>query len=645
MKYHYERKKCMSEENIKKGGISVETQNIFPVIKKWLYSDKDIFVRELVSNSCDAITKHKRLVSLGETESDEKPYRIDVVLDTELGTLTFSDNGIGMNEEEIDKYINQIALSGAMDFIQKYEGESEDAGKGIIGHFGLGFYSAFMIADTVEIKSKSYHDENAVWWTGNEDGSFEMRPCDKAERGTDIILHINDDEKDYASEYKIREILDKFCSFMPVEIYYTVLPEKAEQTSKDTEKTDGENSEKSEPKPINDTTPLWLKKPSECTEDEYKAFYKKVFNDYKEPLFWIHISADYPLNFKGILYFPKLENEYGSYEGQVKLYYNQVFVADNIKEVIPEYMFLLKGVLDCPELPLNVSRSYLQTNGYVSKISAHIVKKVSDKINSLFNTEREKYEGFWSDLKPFVEYAAIRDNKFFSKVKDVILYKTTEGKYMTLSEYTANEHFDNSVYYTDDKQRQSKYISMFTAQGVPVAEFDKLIDVQFVSFAESELKSDEKYKELKFVRVDSGVADILKDTDKTADKEQSDKLTEFFKAALDKGEALKITCDHLKDATVPAVLNLSEQSRRFSDMMKMYGGSMGTMPVDETLVLNLSNPLIAKLSEKINAGSDDELCKTLASQAYMLALVAQRPLEADELATFISKSAELYAQL
>lgn len=632
----------MSEENIRKGGISVETQNIFPVIKKWLYSDKDIFVRELVSNGCDAITKHKRLVSLGETQSDGEPYRIDVTLDTELNTLTFSDNGIGMNEEEIDKYINQIALSGAMDFIQKYEGETEDAGKGIIGHFGLGFYSAFMIADTVEIKSKSYHDEKAVWWTGKDDGSFEMKDCDREKRGTDIILHINDDEKEYASEGKIREILDKFCSFMPIEIYYNVLPEKPEEPAKDGE----EKKEKEAPKPINDTTPLWLKKPSECTEEEYKEFYKKVFNDYKEPLFWIHISADYPLNFKGILYFPKLSNEFGTYEGQVKLYYNQVFVADNIKEVIPEYMFLLKGVLDCPELPLNVSRSYLQTNGYVAKISSHIVKKVSDKLNSLFNTEREKYEGFWDDVKPFAEYASIRDNKFFGKVKDVMLYKTTEGKYLTLKEYADNEHFDKSVYYTDDKLRQSKYISMFTSQGVPVVEFDKLIDVQFISYAENEIGTDdEKLKDTKFVRVDSGVSDILKDKDKTTDEETSGKLCDYFKETLGKGDNLKISCENLKDESVPAVLNLSEQSRRFADMMKVYGGGMTGMPNEETLVLNLSNALVAKIVEKHGDESQKELCSALAKQVYMLALVAQRPLEANELSEFITDSSKLYSDL
>ena len=623
-------------DNVKKGGISVQTQNIFPVIKKWLYSDKDIFVRELVSNACDAITKHKRLVSLSEAQPDTAPYRIDVTLDTELSTLTFSDNGIGMNEEEVDKYINQIALSGALDFMQKYEGQDKESTSGIIGHFGLGFYSAFMIADTVEIKSKSFRDDKAVWWTGTDEGEFEMRSCDKETRGTDIILHINEDEKEYANENKIREILDKFCAFMPVEIYYNVFPQK--ETNEDGEQ---------EQKCINDTTPLWQKKPSECTEQEYKDFYHKVFLDYKEPLFWIHICADYPLNFKGILYFPKLENEFGNFEGQVKLYYNQVFVADNIKEVIPEYMFLLKGVLDCPELPLNVSRSYLQTNGYVSKISAHIVKKVSDKLCSLFNTEREKYQTMWNDIKPFAEYASIRDSKFYSKVKDCMLYQTTDGKFLTLKEYIQNEHFDKSVYYTDDKQLQSKYVSMFTAQNVPVVQFDKMIDVQFVSFAEHELSSenDEQLKDIKFVRVDSAVADILKDDSVKENEEQTKALCDFFKTTLDKGENFTITAQALKDATVPAVLNLSEQSRRMSDMMKMYGSAMVNMPLEETLVLNTSCPLIEKLSQKLQDENADDLAKELANHIYMLALVAQRPLGEQELSCLISNSAKLLENL
>ena len=619
-------------DNIKRGGISVETQNIFPVIKKWLYSDKDIFVRELVSNACDAVTKHKRLVSLGETAAYEKPYRVDVVLDTELSTLTFKDNGIGMNEDEVDRYINQIALSGALDFIEKYESKTSDAANGIIGHFGLGFYSAFMIADTVEIFSKSCMGGKAVHWKGAEDGSFEMQECDKDEAGTEIVLHINDEEKSYATEAKIREILDKFCSFMPVEIYFSTLPE--------TQKEGGEN-EPSEEKPVNDTLPLWLKKPSECTEEEYKAFYFKVFGDYKEPLFWIHISADYPLNFKGILYFPKIDNEFGSIEGQVKLYYNQVFVADNIKEVIPEYMFLLKGVLDCPELPLNVSRSYLQTNGYVSKISAHIVKKVSDKINSLFNTDREKYEGFWQDIKPFAEYACIRDEKFFGKVKDAMLFKTVDSKYMTLKEYVEAENSSKTVYYTDDRQRQSKYVGMFSRQNVPVCEFDKMIDVQFISYAEHMYaKDDESLADLKFVRVDSGVADILRDENAKSDEEKDKKLSQFFSETLEMGDELKITCDALRDDTVPAILNLSEQTRRLSDMMKLYGGgaAMG-MGNEQTLVLNTSNALIRKISGMID--EKKELGEQLAKLVYKLALVAQRPLEADELEEFISGTSRI----
>ena len=636
----------MSENQVKKGGISVETKNIFPVIKKWLYSDKDIFVRELVSNACDAITKHKRLVSLGETVSDGAPYRIDVTLDNDLGTLTFSDNGIGMNAEEIDKYINQIALSGAVDFIQKYEKADADAKAegtgGIIGHFGLGFYSAFMIADKVEILSKSWHDDKAVLWKGTDEGDYEMSESDeRTSRGTDIILHINDDEKEYASAFKIKEILDKFCAFMPEEIYFNELPEKEEP------KKEGEEAaEKPEPKPINDTNPLWLKRPQDCTEEEYKEFYQKVFHDYREPLFWIHINADYPLNFKGILYFPKMENEFGNYEGQVKLYYNQVFVADNIKEVIPEYLLLLKGVLDCPELPLNVSRSYLQTNGYVSKISAHIVKKVGDKINALFNTEREKYEGMWDAVKLFVEYGCVRDQKFFEKVKNSVLYKTTAGKYLTLAEYAdANEHFDKKVYYTDDKKQQAAYIAMFDKQNVPIVELDKLLDIQFVSTVEH-AETDEKLKDVKFVRVDSGVSDILKEENREENKENNEKLAKFFEKTLNKGEHLKITCETLKDTTVPAFLGLSEESRRFADMMKLYGNGMSAgLPQELTLSLNLSNPLTQKLEQRVADGNEDELTEKLAKQVYLLALVAQRPLEADELSEFLALSSELYTRL
>ena len=625
-------------ENIKKGGISVETQNIFPVIKKWLYSDKDIFVRELVSNACDAVTKHKRLVSLGEAEASGDAYRIDVVLDTELSTLTFSDNGIGMDEDEVDRYINQIALSGALDFIEKYEGKSEEASSGIIGHFGLGFYSAFMIADKVEIITKSYKGgSTAVHWIGLEDGSYEMTAADKEKKGTDIVLHINQEEKEYVSEGKIREILDRFCSFMPVEIYYSVLGK---------EDADKQDEESKEQKPVNDTTPLWLKKPSECTDEEYKEFYKKLFLDYKDPLFWIHISADYPLNFKGILYFPKYDNEFGNYEGQVKLYYNQVFVADNIKEVIPEYMFLLKGVLDCPELPLNVSRSYLQSNGYVSKISAHIVKKVSDKLVSLFNNDRENYENFWQDIKPFVEYACMRDDKFFTKVCDSVIYKTVEDKYVTIKEYAQGDGFDKNVYYTDDKLRQSKYIGMFKDKNISVIELDKVIDVQFISFAEMKYAQSEELKDVKFVRVDAGFADALKNDDAQNESTDYKELCEFFTNTLGKGDELKIECNALSDDSVPALLKISEQSRRMADMMKMYGNSamMMGMKQEETLVLNISNTLVAKINKKLAEKQDEEKCKDLAKQVYMLSVVAQRPLEADELASFISDTASLLSE-
>ena len=416
------------DQNIKTGGISVQTEHIFPVIKKWLYSEKDIFLREIVSNAADAVTKLRRLSSLGQYEDNGETYRVDVILDKDAGTLTVSDNGIGMTEEELDRYLCQIALSGALDFIQKYEGDNQN--NGIIGHFGLGFYSSFMVSDSVEVITKSYTNAPAVHWTCSEAGTYELTAGEREGHGTTVIMHISDEEKEYLEKFKLEGILDKYCSFMPVEIYFTDVAEEEQKSKKEKKK-----EEKEPPKPINDTTPLWLKNPSDCTPEEYKEFYRKVFRDYREPLFWIHINADYPLNFRGILYFPKITNEYESIEGQVKLYYNQVFVADNIKEVIPEYLLMLKGVLDCPELPLNVSRSYLQNNTYVSKMSAHIVKKVADKLNSLCNTEREEYEKVWNDIRTFVEYACMRDRKFYDRVKDSLLLELTDGKFATVKDY------------------------------------------------------------------------------------------------------------------------------------------------------------------------------------------------------------------
>lgn len=648
----------MSEEIKEKGGISVETQHIFPVIKKWLYSEKEIFLREIVSNACDAVTKLKRLRSLGEVKDIEDDFKITVTVDKEAGTLTVSDNGIGMNADEVRRYICQIALSGALDFIQKYEkvddadGKADDTGNGIIGHFGLGFYSSFMVSDSVEVVTKSFDGSPAVRWNCTADGEYEITDGDRAERGTDVIMHITDDEKEFLEEGKIRSTLGKYCSFMPVEIYLVVAGKEEEEEKEEAhehdhehehedgceceECKDGEKDEKEDkaPKPINDIHPLWQKLPSECTDDEYKEFYNKVFTDFREPLFHIHINADYPLNFKGILYFPRINSEYDSLEGQVKLYYNQVFVADNIKEVIPEYMLMLKGVLDCPELPLNVSRSYLQTNGYVSKISAHIVKKVCDKLNSMFNTGREDYEKLWGDLKLFTEYACIRDRKFYDRVKGSILLPLTDGKYMTVDEYleAAKETNENIIYYTTDKVSQTQYISLLTAQGIAVSVFDKLIDTQFMQIVEED-------KKIKFARVDSDIAAKVKDDGEAYENKE---LCELFKKVSGE-EKLEVKLERLKDEKLPAMLTVSEQSRRFEDMMKMYRMSGGKddngfkMPTEATLVLNSASPLVRKLGENVAAAETE----AAARQIYKLALLSQRQLTADELTGFLSDSYDM----
>ncbi len=621
-----------------KGGISVQTEHIFPVIKKWLYSEKEIFLREIVSNACDAVTKLRRLTSLGQVHDIPDDYKITVTIDREARTLTVSDNGIGMNADEVRRYICQIALSGALDFIQKYEGEDSQQ-NGIIGHFGLGFYSSFMVADTVDLITRSFDGSPAVKWTCTDAGEYEISDGSRESRGTDVVMHINEDEQEYLSESKIREILQKYCSFMPVEIYLNVV-KTAEEIKADEEarakaaqeKKDGETESAPEaPKPINNTHPLWLKQASECTEEEYLEFYRSVFNDYREPLFHIHINADYPLNFKGILYFPRLNHEYESLEGQVKLYYNQVFVADNIKEVIPEYMLMLKGVLDCPELPLNVSRSYLQNSGYVAKISAHIIKKVCDKINGLFSTEREAYEKKWGDLKTFVEYASIRDRKFYDRVKDSVLLPLTDGSFRTVNEYLekAKETHENTVYYATDKTAQAQYISMFHDQVIEVVLLDRLIDTQFIQVVEND-------RNIKFARIDADLAGALK-----ADGEvyENDALKELFKKVSGE-EKLNVVFETLKDTAVPAVLTISEQSRRMDDMMKMYrmggGSDMGdmTFPLDATLVLNAANGLIRRLGEH----TDGDRAAETAKQIYTLALLSQRQLRADELQKFLSDS-------
>ena len=595
----------MSEE-MKKGGISVETEHIFPIIKKWLYSDKDIFLRELVSNACDAVTKLKRLNSLGHISLDNEAFRITVKVDKDEKTITVSDNGIGMTEEELDKYLCNIALSGALDFIKKYEGEDDN--NGIIGHFGLGFYSAFMVASSVTVNTKSYTDSPAVLWECGENGEYTVSPSDKTERGTDIVLHISENEEEYLSEGKLKSILDRYCSFMPVEIYF-----------------EGEKEEE-EKKPINDTTPLWMKNPSDCTEEEYNEFYHKVFGDFRDPLFHIHINADYPLNFKGILFFPKIGSEYESLEGQVKLYYNQVFVADNIKEVIPEFLLMLRGVIDCPELPLNVSRSYLQNSAYVDKMSKHIVKKVADKLNSLFNTEREKYEGLWNDIKIFVEYGSLKDEKFYGRIKESVIYPLTNGKTVTLDEYLENakEKHENTIYYCTDKVSQAQYISMLENESIEIAYLDKGLDNQFISMVEQD-------KKVKFLRVDASVEALKGD----GENKENEKLTELFKKIAP--ENVKLRFEALK-GNFPAILTVSEEGRRFGEMMKLYG--MGeNMPSPECeLILNTNSETLALLEKKY--GTDPVSAEKTAKQIYMLSALSQRGLNANELNEFLTLSYE-----
>lgn len=606
-------------ENINKGGISVDTEHIFPIIKKWLYSEKDIFLREIISNASDAITKLKRLESLGIRDSQNEQYAINVTLDTEEGTLTVSDNGIGMSEDEIKKYICSIALSGAVDFIQKYEDESSSS-SGIIGHFGLGFYSAFMVSDKVEIETRSYTDTPAIHWVCNEAGEYEISEGSRTEHGTSVIMHISDSEKEYLSSAKIKQILDKYCSFMPIDIYFH-----------DIDSTD----EDQKAAPINDTTPLWQKQPSECTKEEYNEFYHKVFNDMRDPLFYIHINADYPLNFKGILYFPRIANEYETLEGEVKLYYNQVFVADNIKEVIPEYLLMLKGVLDCPELPLNVSRSYLQTNTYVSKLSAHIIKKVADKLNSLAHNDREEYERIWKDIAPFIEYASIRDRKFYDRIKNSLLLEIVDGSALTVEEYIkqTENNIPNKIYYTTDRSLQAQYISMLEAKDVKVVLFERAIDLQFVSFAES---SDDSFK---FLRVDSDIAESMS-LETSTDSESNDKIKELFQSVIDDNTEIEFKA--LSDETVPALLSVSEEIRRMEEMMRMYGISNPTPP-NKTLIVNSSSPLIKKLDNICD--EDNEGAKDIAEYVYKLALLSQKKFTAEEMREFMENSYKLLMKL
>ena len=625
-----------------KGNISVDSENLFPIIKKWLYSDKDIFLRELVSNGCDAVTKLKKLASIGEAQIDEnEKFKVTVSIFKDAKKLVISDNGIGMTAEEIDKYINQIAFSGASDFLSKYK-EEDDKGSQIIGHFGLGFYSAFMVADSVEIDSLSYQDgAKAAKWTCDGSMEFDLTDGDRTERGTTITLNIAEDSKEFLEESTIRQILHKYCAFLPIEIYVEVPEDKHEDhcdCGHDHEhEHEHEDDTPSEPKPINNTTPLWMKKPSECTDEEYKEFYRNVFMDFNEPLFWIHLNVDYPFNLKGILYFPKINHEFAGQEGQIKLYNNQVFVADNVKEVIPEFLMLLKGVIDCPDLPLNVSRSFLQNDGYVKKISSHITKKVADKLTSIYNNERENYEKYWDYINIFIKYGCLRDEKFYEKVKDVIIYKDIDGKYLTLDEYLDGKE-EKDVYYVSDPQTQSQYINMFKNQGLNAVVLPSMMDTHFISLVEM------KQTGVKFKRIDSAINDISDNTEKDdSAKEQEEKLIEKFKNEI-KDDTLKIEVQSLKDDSIPAVILLGEQSRRMQEMYKAYGQQMAGMADmfhDEfTLVLNSNNSLIKKI-DTLN----DEDANLVIEHVYDLAKISHSPLPAEQMTKFIERSNKLLEKL
>ena len=627
---------------VRTGNISVNTQNILPIIKKWLYSDKDIFIREMVANGCDAMSKYRKLVSLGEVRDDDPQYRIDVTLDEAARTLCFADTGIGMTADEVEKYITQVAFSGAQEFLEKYE-KGDDPG--IIGHFGLGFYSAFMVADRVEIDTLSWQaGATPVHWccTGGEE--YEIGDGERQQRGTAITLHIAEGEEEFLDSVHVREVLEKYCGFLPYPIYlqaHDVEPEGEEaaadaapaETAPDGEpeaavqQAEGEETPDAE-QPINDVHPLWLKAPAECGEQEYKDFYRKVFHTFEEPLFWIHLNVDYPFNLKGILYFPKLKHELDASQGQIKLYNNQVFVADNIKEVIPEFLLLLKGVLDCPDLPLNVSRSFLQNDGYVRKIQAHITRKVADKLTGLFNTQREDYDRYWDDIHPFVKFGCMQDEKFYDRVQEALIYRLTDGRHVTMEQYleAAKADHENQVYYTSDERQQAAYIERLQRKGIEVMVLNTGIDIHFITFLEM------KQTALKFIRVDAELSSALKGE---ADEEQAKRVQEAFQQEL--GE-MTIKAEALPDEPAAAIILLGERNRRMQEMSAMYGDQsfLGMFPEEKTLVVNLSNPLVQALPEMA-----EQRRSLVAKQIYDLARLAHGPLEPADMAAFLARTQQL----
>ena len=652
----------------KSGSLSINSENIFPIIKKWLYSDHDIFYRELISNGCDAVTKLKKLDMMGEYSLPEGyKGRVDVIVDPEKKTLTFKDNGLGMTADEVEEYINQIAFSGATDFIEKYKDKSNS--DQIIGHFGLGFYSAFMVADEVHIDTLSYKDgAKAVHWECDGGTEFSMEDGDKTDVGTTITLFLNEDCLEFCNEYKAREVVKKYCSFMPTEIYLSKANTKETQIIKEEEKlpddevleeiepekkekTEGENAEaeaaeepkklkiRKRPELINETQPLWTKHPNECTKEEYLDFYRKVFQDYKEPLFWIHLNMDYPFNLKGILYFPKINMEYDSLEGTIKLYNNQVFIADNIKEVIPEFLMLLKGVIDCPDLPLNVSRSALQNDGFVKKISDYITKKVADKLSGMCKTDRENYEKYWDDIAPFIKFGYIKDEKFAEKMGDYILYKNLEGKYLTLNDCLEEnkEKHENTIFYVTNEKEQSQYINLFKEEGIDAVIMPAAIDNPFISHVE------QKHEGLKFLRIDTDLNASFKEEVKEDDeafKKTSEELTEVFKKALN-NDKLDIKVEKMKNASVASMITVSEETRRMQDMMKMY--SMGGMDMSafgatgETLVLNANHPLVKYVLENKEGENTVKICE----QLYDLASLAHGQLSPERMTNFVNRSNDI----
>ncbi|MGB8455303.1 MAG: molecular chaperone HtpG [Anaerocolumna sp.] len=678
------------------GSLSINSDNIFPIIKKWLYSDHDIFFRELISNGSDAITKLKKLELMGEVNlPEDNKYKIDVIVNPEEKTLKFIDNGIGMTAEEVKEYINQIAFSGATDFLNKYKDKANE--EQIIGHFGLGFYSAFMVADKVTIDTLSWQEGAvSVHWESEAGTEFSMEEGNREVRGTEITLYLNEDSYEFANEYRAKEVIQKYCSFMPTEIYFknanapveevdeaeesgdnldenvidASVDEDGKVSEQEDDKEDSEQDDKKKgpkkPEPVNNTTPLWTKHPNECTEEEYKEFYRNVFLDYKEPLFWIHLNMDYPFNLKGILYFPKLNTEYDTLEGTIKLYSNQVFIADNIKEVIPEFLMLLKGAIDCPDLPLNVSRSALQNDGFVKKISDYITKKVADKLSGMYKVERESYEKFWDDISPFIKFGCLKDDKFREKMKDFIIFKNLEGKYVTLPEYAeaANENGADSeaapekveaaetatdtqeekedqkenqsiIYYVTNEQQQSQYINMFKEEGIDALILTHNIDQPFITQLEQQEKS------YRFQRIDADITDSFKEetNDDETLKAENEKLTELFRKVLNK-EKLEVKVMKLKNDKVSSMITLSEESRRMQDMMKtynMYGMDPGMFGSSETLVLNTNNKLVQYVFNHGEAEHIPMICE----QLYDLAMLSHKPLDPEAMTKFISRSNEI----